>query len=127
KEVLQLEEVLTALGKKCVCSLGKEAILNFLPAGDYPTAVDRLELSRDILKAEETNRLFSLGGLSDVGDILDQAKISGSVIEPEYWPRIIDFLEVCHKVHLARPSLERDFPRLAREISPVEPEPGLLE
>ncbi len=127
RRALDLDRILERIARLAVSSTAREHLLASEPATGAAEARDRQAPVAEAMRLAERDIPIPVHGLFDVLPCFEEARIEGSAVPHDRWPRLAVFLEVCDRV--ARFGRERagEAPVLSAEAAGIEPEPALLE
>ena len=120
RTVLQVEELLSVISRSAACSLGREAVEALEPLGQPEVVETRLQRITELMGLLNQNTPLPLGGLSDVSDLLQLARLEGSSLDREEWPRLVNWFAAVERLkqflHVHR---ESNIPALQQFLGPL--------
>jgi DNA mismatch repair protein MutS2 len=125
RDILEFDLVLERLASRAASSLGREYLTTLAPAPSPAELRTRTAPLRDLITLAEQGRYLPLGGLFDPTDLFNRARIEGSALEEEHWPRLARFFRVAADLAAFRESTAAELPALGALLAAVS-HPGAL-
>ncbi len=125
-EILEFDRVLQKISQEATSSLGRKYVRGLAPASSFEEWKQRTAPVKDLLKLVERDQHPPLAGLFDPTEILKQLSIPGSIIEEEFWGRLIGFLELSEEVVQYREARKHNSPALSHMLSGVVELPSIV-
>lgn len=119
REVLEFDAVLALVAGRASSPLGRDFVLSLEPLPTMSEIERRHGILRDLITLFEKDQPLPLGGLFDARERLQEARIEGSVLEEEAWPRILTFLDICRRVVDFRERHREKAANLATLLAPM--------
>lgn len=127
REALGFPEVLGLLAEWAGSRLGARTIAAMEPAWEFDEVLRRTALMAEALRLEETGGRIPLGGIEDIGLLLERGAVEDSALDAEDWPRIRNHLRLADSLHAFADEREEDSHRLALLCRKLEGDPELAE
>lgn len=100
RSVLEVDDLLDLISRSAACSLGQEFVCELEPLQSLKAIEARFALVEEMTVLLNTNTPVPLGGLADVRDLLHSAKLEGSALDREEWPRLVRWFYVVERLRL---------------------------
>ena len=126
-DILEFGKVLEILAREAASGLGRDFVLALRPLGSFEDAEERRALVRELIRLHEEDRPLALAGLFDAGELLRYARVEGSVLEEDHWPRLRALLQLGAELTAFRETSGGDFPAIAGLLAGVAECPELLK
>lgn len=126
REVLEFNPVISRIAGWASSSLGREHLLALEPVGNADEVERRTAPLRDLMVIATTTLRVPLGGLFDPRPALKAARVEGSSLEEEHWPRLGRLLRLLAELIEFREKHREKYPALAGMLSDLEVPADLL-
>ncbi|MCC5875303.1 MAG: Smr/MutS family protein [Candidatus Sumerlaeia bacterium] len=127
RDVLEFNLVIDRIAGWATSSLGREYLLAMEPATSAVTIEERTAPLRDLmLIATSSQSRVPLGGLFDPRELLKAARVEGSSLEEEHWPRLGRVMRLISDLVRFREHSREKYPALARMLLDLEVPEDLL-
>lgn len=120
REVLEFDKVLEHIAGRAASSLGRDFVLALEPFEEAKAVEARYAPLREICNLLDRGESFPLGGLFDARPLLEHARIEGSALDEEEWPRIARFLQLCAELVRFRDDHRASMPAFAMMLADLE-------
>lgn len=120
RAVLEVDDLLNLISRSAACSLGQEFVFELKPLSSVKQIEARLGLVEEQTVLLNRNTPIPLGGLQDVRDLLHSAKLEGSALDREEWPRLVRWFSVIERLKHFPATQEKDsIPALQAFLEPL--------
>ncbi|MDE0084494.1 MAG: endonuclease MutS2, partial [Candidatus Poribacteria bacterium] len=110
---LEFDKLKNLLKRYTVSELGNARVDKLAPSDSLDIVRNLLKLCTEVKTFQQQSGDIPLNGLTDIGQILRQASISGAILEPEAFLNVVKVAELPFRIKKKFNNLDReDFPRL---------------
>ncbi len=120
QNVLEFGLLREEIARRAAGELGRSWALALEPLPDADAAAERARPTREIMMLLANGESPPLDGAFDATALFQQARIPGSVLDLEHWPRVARFLDVCARLAAFREGRASKTPALATILSGLD-------